>query len=140
VGFLAAEGRGRPPRRRQEHVAGEDRDGVAPPRVDAGPTPTRLGLVDHVVVVERPQVQQLHGGGRGDHPVARRSGIDMTSCMPGRQRQQGSQPLAAGGNQISGGLGERRVPGLHRGTQELLDTRQLVGNRLDADAACKLRS
>ena len=114
AGFVGAEGRRRLPHGRQQPISGEDRDGVAPPGVDAGQTPTGLGLVDHVVMAERPQVQQLHGHSRGDHPVGRRSGADVTSGMRGCQRQRGRSRFP-GGDQMCGGLGERRVLRLRRG-------------------------
>ena len=50
----------------EEEVAGEDRDDVAPPGVDARHAAAGLGLVDHVVVVERSEVHELAGDAAGD--------------------------------------------------------------------------
>ena len=50
----------------EEEVAGEDRHDVAPAGVDAGHAAAGLGLVDHVVVVERAEVDELAGDRAGD--------------------------------------------------------------------------
>ena len=56
--------------RREQVVAGQDRDVVAPPGVRAGRAATHLRLVHHVVVVQRGQVHQFDdGAGDGDLPV-----------------------------------------------------------------------
>jgi hypothetical protein len=50
----------------EQVVAGEDRDDVRPARVHAGHAPPGLGLVDHVVVVERSEVDELDRRAAGD--------------------------------------------------------------------------
>ena len=72
-GDVGAERRGERRRAGEEEVAGEDRDDVAPARVDARHAAAGLGLVDHVVVVERAEVHELAGDGAGDRVVRRRA-------------------------------------------------------------------
>ena len=72
-GHVGAERRGQRRRASQEEVAGEDGDDVAPAGVDARHAAPGLGLVDHVVVVQRPEVDELAGDGPGDR-VGRGSG------------------------------------------------------------------
>ena len=79
-GDVGAE-RGRQRRRpRQQEVAGEDRHDVAPPGVDARHAPAGLGLVDDVVVVQGPQVDELDrhrpgDGGCGDRALVAAGGV-----------------------------------------------------------------
>ena len=61
-----------------------------------------VGLVHHVVVVERGQVGQLDHAGRGDHLV----GVGVRTGLRGQQHQQRPEPLAAGVQQVPGGLGD----------------------------------
>ena len=65
-GDLGAERRRERRRPGEQEVAGEDRDDVAPAGVHARDAPPGLGLVDDVVVVERPEVHQLDGDAAGD--------------------------------------------------------------------------
>ena len=60
-------------RARQQVVAGEDRDDVAPARVHARNAAPGLGLVDHVVVVERSEVDELDRHRAGDRGVGGRA-------------------------------------------------------------------
>ena len=68
---VGAERGGQRRRPGQQEVAGEDGDDVAPAGVDARHAPAGLGLVDHVVVVQRPEVHELDRDGAGDHGVGR---------------------------------------------------------------------
>ena len=63
---VGAERCGERRRLREQEVAREDRDDVRPARVHARHAAPGLGLVDHVVVVERPEVHELDRGRAGD--------------------------------------------------------------------------
>ena len=56
-----------------------------------------VGLVHHVVVVERADVGQLDDAGRGEHVV----GVGVGAGLGGEQHQQRAEPLAAGGQQVA---------------------------------------
>ena len=79
----------------EQEVTGEDGDRVAPAGVGAGHAAPHLGLVHHVVVVQRRQVGQLdHHRRRARHPArtGRRTGRPAspaaagTACRPARTR------------------------------------------------------
>jgi hypothetical protein len=110
----------------EEEVTGEDRDRVVPAGVGRGGAAAKLGLVHHVVVVERRQVGQLGHHGAGD--VAR--GVRI-AVLRGDQRQQRTEALAARVHQVARGLGDERVVARHRLAQRCLDIvetgPQLVG-------------
>ena len=78
----------------EEEVAGEDRDDVRPARVDARHAAPGLGLVDHVVVVERPEVDELHRARAGDRAVGRRA-ARAVGRVGRAQGERGPEPLAA---------------------------------------------
>ena len=89
---------------RQQHVAAEHGGVVAPQRVRArAPAPQRR-RVEHVVVVERGEVQQLDRGRRVDHALA--------DCLAPADRHRRAdderrpQPLAAGLDPVQRDLGE----------------------------------
>ncbi len=111
-GDVGAE-RGREGRRlREQEVAGEDRDDVRPAGVDAGHAAAGLGLVDHVVVVQRAEVDQLDRSGAGDGLVG--SGPALRAPHR-RHRGSGSAGAAclrprAGDRPPRRGSGPRRRP------------------------------
>ena len=86
---------------REQEVAGQDRDVVVPAGVGRRGTATQVGLVHHVVVVERGEVGQLDDAGRGEHALA--AGV---TGLGGQQHQQRPEPLAAGLHQVPGRLGD----------------------------------
>ena len=59
-GFLAEMGGGDLRRPRHEEIPCEDGDRVGPIGVSRAGTTTRVGLVNHVIVIERPDVDQFH--------------------------------------------------------------------------------
>ena len=71
-GDVGAERRGERRRPGEQEVAGEDRHDVVPAGVHARHAPPGLGLVDDVVVVERPEVHELDRHRAGDRVVAAR--------------------------------------------------------------------
>ena len=71
-GDVGAERRRERRRLREQVVAGEDRDDVRPARVHRRHAAPGLGLVDHVVVVQRAEVDQLDRGAAGDDLGGRR--------------------------------------------------------------------
>ena len=75
----------------EQVVAGEDRDDVAPAGVDARDAAPGLGLVDHVVVVERAEVHELDRDRSGDRRRRRRAdgsvgGVGRAQRERGRRR------------------------------------------------------
>ena len=105
----------------EQVVAGEHADPVAEVdrgRVDAA---ARLGAVDHVVVDQRRDVDQLHERRQPQvifGPAADRLG--------GEQREARPQPLPAGGQHPPHRLGDQLVVGAERGAEVLLDHRVQV--------------
>ena len=74
------------------------------------------GLVHDVVVVQRRQVGELDDdGGRHD------AGRGRVAELRRQQHEQRPEPLAAGVDQVPGGLGDERVVALHRVVQRRLD-------------------
>jgi hypothetical protein len=100
----------------EEEIPDQDRDRVAPAGVGARRAPPDLGLVHHVVVVERRQVGQLDDR-RRQHHLPGAPGAEL-----GRDgRQQRPEPLAPGVDQMPGRLGDQRVVTVDRDAQPLLD-------------------
>jgi hypothetical protein len=75
----------------EQVVAGQDRDGVVPPGVRATGCRGGRGLVDHVVVVERGEVDELDDDAGVDQLGPRR-----VAEVAGERDQQRPEPLAAG--------------------------------------------
>ena len=99
----------------EEEVTGEDRDGVVPAGVGRRRTTAQVRLVHHIVVVERRKVSELdHHRGRHD---TRRLGV---AELRGQQDEQGAEALAAGVDEVPGGLRHEGVVTAHRSTQEVL--------------------
>src|SRR6266540_1433166 len=100
----------------EQVVAGEHGHLVVVAGVGRAGAAAHLRLVHDVVVVEARQVRQLDGDRGADQPrVARIAGV------AGQQHQRGPKALAAGGDQVAGGLLHERVGGDHRVPQGLLD-------------------
>lgn len=105
----------------EQEVADEDREGVVPAGVGAqGPAPL-VGLVHHVVVVQRGQVGQLDHDGRGNHSRGGR-----VAELGGERDEQRTEALAAGTKQVRGRLGHEglvAVRGVGQLPLDLGDTR-----------------
>ncbi len=106
-------------RARQQEVAGENRLQVPPLRIDRLDASPRLGLVHHVVVVQRAEVHELAGHATAHGVVARSSVVD-TSSDHGQCR---TKTLSTGDDQVGRDLGEvvvrRDDGGEHRGLDAL---------------------
>ena len=89
-------------RPREQEVAGEDRLQVPPLGVDGLDAAAGVGLVEHVVVVERAEVDQLAGDAAAHDVVGRRRAADLG----GGDRHDRPQPLAPGDDEVRGDLGE----------------------------------
>ena len=99
----------------QQEIASQDGDEVAPAGVGAFDSPPRAGLVDDVVVVQRPHVDQLHrDGALHDVLTGARTGS-------GRRCQHKGRPQAfpTRFNQVGGHLGQQRLGGSYRPAQLL---------------------
>ena len=89
-------------RAREQQVAGEDRDAVAPDRVRAGHTAALVGGIHHVVVVQRAEVGHLERGRAVDDVVVR-----AVAELSGDQREHRADALAAGLVEVAArGVGE----------------------------------
>ena len=97
----------------QQEIAGQDGPQVAPLGVHAGHVAPNLGLVHHVVVVQRSQMDQLHRHTTGEHVIGGRRRLILGD---GRRsdHEPRSDPLAPRPNEMAGHFGEERVLGLHR--------------------------
>ena len=135
-GDVGAERRGERRCPGQQVVASEDRHDVAPPSVHRGHAATGLGLVDHVVVVERPEVNELAGHAAGH---GRGGGRLRPLGRIGRAEGQGGpEPLAPGAHQVLGDLAEEPILAVDRPAQLALDAlhvggegRELQGGQAD---------
>jgi hypothetical protein len=108
----------------EQVVAGQDRDGVVPARVGGRRPPPGRRLVDHVVVVERREVDELHDHAGVDQ--LRAAGVPEVTREGHHQR---AEAFAAGGDQVAGGLVDERVARGHLGVQLVLDGRERAGDR-----------
>ena len=116
---------------RKQVVAGEDGDDVRPAGVDAGDAAAGLGLVDHVVVVQRAHVDQLDRSGAGDGLVG--SGPGSERRIGGTEGQGRPEPLASGRDQMTGHLAEEAVLGVDLVGQTGLDPGQVARQGFEAD-------
>ena len=108
-GHLGAEAGGDLGGAGQEEVARQDGSVVAPAGVDAGDGTAHLGLVHHVVVVERADVDELHRDAAADHVVA-----GLTAAGEGgADGHDGAQALTAGDDEMAGHLGQVVVGRAH---------------------------
>ncbi|CQD08499.1 hypothetical protein BN970_01642 [Mycolicibacterium conceptionense] len=102
---VGSEQRNQPRRRGEQVVTGEDRDVVAPPGIGAGRPAPHLGLVHHIVVIQRGQVDQLDDG-PGDR--------DLRIIRPRAQRRrehgkQRAEAFSTGLEQMLDGLGHELI-------------------------------
>ena len=121
-----AQARDEPARAREQEIAGEDRDRVAPHGVRARDAATHLRIVHDVVVVEGGKMRDLHGL-RGDDDLG---GVPETE-LDREQRERGPDALAPRFEEIAGGdVGEIVGEG-HLRQEALLDELQplLEGER-----------
>ena len=130
-GDVGSERRGERGRLREEVVAGEDRHDVRPARVHARNTAARLGLVDHVVVVERAEMHELDRRAAGDRVIGRRC-VRAVNRVRGGQAQGRAETLAAGREQVARGLTEESVVGGHGVTQSGFDPLEVLGERCES--------
>ena len=131
-GDVGAERRRQRRRPGEQEVAGEDGHDVAPARVHARHAAAGLGLVDHVVVVERPEVHEL---ARPPPPVTA-SSVAAAARPPvrgvgGAQGEGRPEALAAGADEVGGDLGEERIGRADRFAQRGVDPLE-VGGRAPA--------
>ena len=101
----------------EQEVAGEDRDVVVPACVGRDAAAAQLGLVHHVVVVERREVGQLDDARGGDDL----GGVGSVTGLGGEQHQQRPEALAARLHQVAGGLGDEPRAAAHMTGEGLLD-------------------
>ena len=130
-GDVGAERRGERRRPGEQVVAGEDGHDVRPAGVHARDAPPGLGLVDHVVVVQRTEVHQLHRHPAGDGVVGDRP--EALGGVGGADREGRAQPLAAGGDEVAGDVREERVLGADRAAEGGLDPLHVGRHRREAE-------
>ena len=122
----------------EEEVTGEDGDQVVPAGVGRVGAAAQVGLVHHVVVVERAHVGDLDDAGRREHLLAAR----LRAGLGGQQHQQRPEPLAAGRHQVCRGLGDVLRAALDVAGQQLLDgvetLLQARGHGLVGDGQCQV--
>ena len=93
--------------------------------VDALHAPAGRRLVDHVVVVQRPEVDELDRHCPGDDVL--RDGLVAPGGVAGAQRQRRPDPLATSTDEVGGDVGEERITGPNRAPEGFLDPDQIVG-------------
>ncbi len=103
----------------EEVVADQDGDRVAPARVGAGRAAAHQRLVHDVVVVQRREVGELDHR-RGEHHLL----VVRVAEVSGQRHEQRPEPLAAGIDEMPGGLGDQRVGARDRVDQHRLDVPQ----------------
>ena len=101
----------------EQEVPGEDRDQVVPPGVGGVGAPAQVGLVHHVVVVERGHVGQLDHAGGLEHLVV----VRVLADLRGQQHQQRAEAFPARGEQVPRGVGDIAGASLAVSRQHLLD-------------------
>ena len=99
-------GRGRLRGLGHEEVSGEDGDGVRPVRVRRRGAAPGISLVDDVVVVETPDVDELDGDAGLD-----RAAVTGRSELGGEEGEKGPISLAAGREEVLGDVGETGLAG-----------------------------
>ena len=122
AGDLGAEARRDLGRAAEEVVAGHDGDEIAEPAVHAFDVPAHRRLVDHVVVVEGGEVDELD---RDPAQEIRLAGRALAGGGRG-QRQERAQALAAGRDQVGGDVVQEGVAGLHRACEQGFDAIQVL--------------
>ncbi len=95
-------------RAREQEVAGQDGDRVAVAGVGRHRAPADIGLVHHVVVVQRGQVGQLDDDRGGNDRRAMRRITEMRR----QDADQRAEPLAAGVDEVPGDGADELVVGL----------------------------
>jgi hypothetical protein len=103
----------------EQEVAGEDRDRVVPSGVGAGQAAAHGRLVHYVVVIQGGQVGELDRHRRRDDPL-----VAGVAELGGQQHERGAEPLAPGGDEVAGSLGQQVMPGLCGLPQAVLDQRE----------------
>ena len=135
AGDLGAERRGDLRRLRQQEVAGEDRLEIAPLGIDRFDAAPGVGLVDHVVVVQRAEMDELAGDSAADHVVTRRRAGDLG----GGEGNDGAKAFAPGDDEVRGDLGEVRVGCLHCGVDLTIDPFEILIHRCKGQERRHLR-
>ena len=116
-GHLGAEGCGDLGRPGEQEVARQDGDQVAPAGIHAADPPPARGFVHHVVVVERPEMDELDGRGPHDHVGRGRRQIRPGGRGGGGEGQCGAETLPTCTDEVTGHLREEGVVGLDRCVQ-----------------------
>ncbi len=99
-----------------QKVTGQDGDGIAPVAVDRCSSAAGHGLIDDIVVVEAPQMNQLDCGSGVDRPV-----VHIGTEFGGQLGQQRPEPFSAGQEPVLGDLREEGVVRLRRFDQAFLN-------------------
>ena len=86
----------------EQVVAREDRDRVVPPDVRGGNAVAGLRLVDHVVVVQGRDVDELEGDRGGDQ-----ARVGRVAEVAGEEREHRAEALPAGGQEVVRGGGQQ---------------------------------
>ena len=100
----------------EQEVADQHRRLVAPDRVGGGRAAAQAAVVDHVVVQQRGGVDELDAG--GERQLARAA---IAAQARGQQGQDRPHPLAAGGDDVAGQLGDQADLALHPVEDDLVD-------------------
>ena len=115
----------------EQEVAREDRHDVRPPRVHRLDVAARLGLVDHVVVVERTEVHEFDAGCTGHRIGVCR--VDALRRVGRRERHHRTKAFATGSQQMRSDLTEETVLDEHGVAKAGLDPFEIAGQRRQAD-------
>ncbi len=115
--------RGRPG---EQEVADHDRHRVVPAVIGALGPSAQVGLVHHVVVIEAGDVGQLDDQGGPLDGI----GVGVRVQLRGQHHEQRPEPLAAGVDDVRGGLGDERGVAEGGRGQPVLDASQAVGDGL----------
>jgi len=116
-GHLGAQAGGDLRRLAQQEVAGQDRHQVAPLGVGRRHPTAGVGIVHHVVVVQRAEVHELAGDPAQNELV--RGG--RAAGGAGGEGQRRPEALSAGPDEVAADLAQERVLGGHRSPQGDVD-------------------
>ena len=96
----------------EQEVADQHRRLVAEDRIRRGQSPPEQARVHHIVVQQRGGVDELDAG--GEHHMPSSDALPGIAAQPRRgEREQRTQPLAAGGDDVRGQLRDQRHRAVH---------------------------